>query len=132
MGIREEVLYDGGPHIGDLILNSLLGLTLILLPLTAGAVVRALWVRYRITNRRISITGGWLGRDRTDVVYSEIVKIVRANRGFGLWADMVITTKGGSLLEMRAVPRPQEIYDYVNERLTPEARELSGSIGGGR
>ncbi|MFM6308217.1 MAG: PH domain-containing protein, partial [Dolichospermum sp.] len=27
MGIREEVYYEGGPHIGDLILNLLIGLT---------------------------------------------------------------------------------------------------------
>ncbi|NET50826.1 MAG: PH domain-containing protein, partial [Merismopedia sp. SIO2A8] len=27
MGIREEVFYEGGPHIGDLIINILLGFT---------------------------------------------------------------------------------------------------------
>jgi len=35
----------------------LIGLTLGL-PLTVGAIVRALWLRYRITNRRITVTGG--------------------------------------------------------------------------
>jgi hypothetical protein len=64
MAIREEVYYDGGPHIGDLIINLLVGLTIVGLPLTVGAVVRALWLRYRITDRRISVTGGWMGRDR--------------------------------------------------------------------
>jgi hypothetical protein len=61
MGIREEVYYEGGPHIGDLIINVLIGLTLIGLPLAVGAIVRALWLRYRITNRRITVTGGWQG-----------------------------------------------------------------------
>ena len=44
MGIREEVYYEGGPHVGDLIINLLVGLTLIGLPLAVGAIVRALWL----------------------------------------------------------------------------------------
>lgn len=61
MGIREDVYYEGGPHIGDLIINGLLALTIICLPLTVGAITRALWLRYRITNRRISVTGAGRG-----------------------------------------------------------------------
>lgn len=76
MGIREDVYYEGGPHIGDLIINVLMGFTVICLPLTVGAIVRALWLRYRITNRRVSVTGGWMGRDRSDIVYTEIAKVV--------------------------------------------------------
>ena len=119
MGIREEVFYEGGPHIGDLIFNILIGLTVIGLPLTVGAVIRALWLRFRITNRRLSVTGGWMGRDRTDVVYSEIRKIVTVPRGFGLWGDMVLTLEGGSRLELRAVPQFREVYNYIQEHLSP-------------
>ncbi|MGL5876883.1 MAG: PH domain-containing protein, partial [Xenococcaceae cyanobacterium] len=36
MGIKETTYYEGGPHIGDLILNILLGLTIVALPLTVG------------------------------------------------------------------------------------------------
>ncbi|MES1022517.1 PH domain-containing protein [Gloeocapsa sp. BRSZ] len=117
MGIREDVFFEGGPHIGDLIINLLIGLTLIGLPLTVGAIVRALWLRYRITNRRITVTGGWQGRDRTDVIYAEIVKIVKVPRGVGLWGDMVLTLRDGSRLELRAVPKFREIYDYINEQV---------------
>ena len=93
MGIREDVYFEGPPHIGDLLLNILLGFTIICLPLTVGAIVRALWLRYRITNRRVTITGGWLGRDRSDVIYSEVTNIVTVPRGIGLWGDMVLTLK---------------------------------------
>jgi hypothetical protein len=117
MGIREEVYFEGGPHIGDLIINILLGFTVICLPLTVGAIVRALWLRYRITNRRISVTGGWLGRDRTDIIYTDIVKAVKVPRGIGFWGDMVLTTKNGTRLELRAMPRFREIYDYINEKV---------------
>ncbi|MEA5511363.1 PH domain-containing protein [Crocosphaera sp. UHCC 0190] len=117
MGIRENTFYEGPPHIGDLIINILLGFTVICLPLTIGAIVRAIWLRYRITDRRISITGGWMGRDRTDIIYGEIVKMVKMPRGIGLWGDIVVTLRDKSRLEMRAVPQFREIYDYMAERV---------------
>jgi hypothetical protein len=117
MGIRENTYYEGGPHIGDLIVNILLGFTIICLPLTIGAIVRALWLRYRITDRRVSITGGWMGRDRTDIIYTEVVRIVKVPRGIGMWGDIVLTLKDKSRLEMRAVPKFREIYDYMAEKV---------------
>ncbi|WP_017296521.1 PH domain-containing protein [Nodosilinea nodulosa] len=129
MGIREDVFYEGGPHIGDLIINVLLGFTIICLPLTVGAITRALWLRYRITSRRLSVTGGWMGRDRTDLIYNEISKIVTVPRGIGLWGDMVVTLKDGSRLELRAMPRFREVYDYINERISPQAKAVSGALG---
>lgn len=129
MGIQEEVYYEGGPHIGDLILNVLLGFTIVALPLTVGAIVRALWLRYRITNRRISVTGGWMGRDRSDIIYPEITQVVTVPRGLGLWGDMVLTLRDGSRLELRAVPRFRELYDYINQKLSTKAQQTSGSIG---
>lgn len=116
MGIKEDVYFEGGPHVGDLILNILLAFTVICIPLTVGAIVRALWLRYRITDRRISVTGGWMGRDRTDIIYTEIVKIVKVPRGIGLWGDLVVTLKDRSRLELRAVPEFRDIYDYIAEQ----------------
>ncbi|MCG9886189.1 MAG: PH domain-containing protein [Cyanobacteria bacterium] len=129
MAIKEEVYYEGGPHIGDLIVNILLGFTVICLPLTFGAIARALWLRFRLTNRRITVIGGWLGRDRSDVIYSEITKIVTVPRGLGLWGDMVVTLKDGSRLELRAMPNYRQTYEYISERITPVARQASGSVG---
>lgn len=118
MGIRETTYYEGGPHIGDLIINILLGFTVICLPLTIAAIVRAIWLRYKITDRRISVTGGWMGRDRTDIVYGEVSKIVKVPRGIGLWGDIVVTLNDKSRLEMRAVPKFREVYDYMAERVS--------------
>ncbi|MEM1395551.1 MAG: PH domain-containing protein [Cyanobacteria bacterium P01_D01_bin.116] len=117
MGIREEVYYEGGPHIGDLIIGILIGLTLVGLPLAVGAIVRALWLRYRITDRRISVTGGWMGRDRSDIIYSEIVKIAKVPRGIGLWGDMVLTLRDGSRLELRAVPMFRKTYEHISQQV---------------
>jgi hypothetical protein len=129
MGIREEVFLESGPHIGDLIFNILLGFTIICLPLTVGAIVRAIWLRYRITSRRVSVTGGWMGRERSDIIHSEIAKIVTVPRGLGLWGDMVITLKDGSRLELRAIPRFREVYDYLNSKLSEDAKRASGTVG---
>lgn len=129
MGIKEEVFYEGGPHIGDLIINILIGLTVVGLPLTIGAVVRAFWLRYRITDRRLSVTSGWMGRERTDITYSEVAKVVTVPRGLGAWGDMVLTLKDGSRLELRALPKFREIYDYINQKLSTRAQKISGPIG---
>jgi hypothetical protein len=127
MGIREESFYEGGPAIGDLIINLLIGLTVIGIPLAIGAIVRALWLRYRITNRRISVIGGWMGQDRTDIVYSEIIKIVKVPRGLGTWGDMVLTLKNGSRLELRAVPRFRETYEFILDKISPQAQKASAT-----
>jgi Bacterial PH domain len=129
MGIKEDVYYEGGPHIGELLFNILLGFTVICLPLTVGAIVRALWLRYRITSRRITITGGWFGRDRSDIVYDQIAKVVTVPRGLGYWGDMVLTLKDGSRLEMRAVPNFRAAYGYIEDKLAQGAKTVSGAIG---
>ena len=114
--IDETVFYEGGPARGDLIFNLLLGLSLIGLPFTIAAVVRALWLRFRITSRRIEVNGGWLGRNRTQVVYSQVREVRSVARGFGAWGDMVLVLNDGSKLEMRSVPRFREIEAYIDER----------------
>lgn len=128
MGIKEETFYEGGPHVGDLIINILLGFTVICLPLTVGAIVRALWLRYRITDRRISVTGGWQGRDRTDIIYSEITKINKVPRGIGAWGDIVVTLRDGSRLELRAMPRFREISDYIAEKVASKTGRPLDSV----
>ena len=115
--IQEDVHYDGGPAKGDLIFNLLLGVTLIGLPFTIGAIVRAVWLRFRITSRRISVTGGWMGKEKTQVVYSQIKEVRSVSRGFGAWGDMVLVLNDGARLEMRSVPRFRETEAYILERM---------------
>ena len=114
---QEDVHYEGGPAKGDLILNVLLGFTLIGLPFTIGAIVRAVWLRFRITSRRISVCGGWMGNDKTQVVYSQISEVRTVPRGFGAWGDMVLVLNDGARLEMRSLPRFREVEAYILERI---------------
>ena len=113
----EQVHYEGGPARGDLIFNLLLGVTLIALPFTIGAIVRAIWLRFRITSRRVSVCGGWLGRDKTQVVYSQIKEVRSVPRGFGAWGDMVLVLSDGARLELRSVPRFRDVETYILERI---------------
>jgi len=115
--INEDVFYAGGPAKGDLITNLLFGLTLIGIPFAVGAIVRALWLRFRITSRRVEVSGGWLGRDRSQVVYSQIREVRSVARGFGFWGDMVLVLSDGMKLEMRAVPRYKEAEAFIRERI---------------
>jgi hypothetical protein len=117
MGIKEDVYFEGGPHWGDLVLNILLGFTVICLPFTFGAVVRALWLRFRITNRRVTVIGGWLGRDRSDIVYSEIREVRVVPRGLGWWGDMVLTLKDGSRIEMRSLPKFRDTQKFIEDKM---------------
>ena len=119
--IQEDVHYEGGPAKGDLIFNLLLGLTLIGIPFAIGAAVRALWLRFKITSRRISVTGGWRGKDKTQVVYSQIKEVRTVPRGFGAWGDMVLVLKDGARLELRSMPRFREVEAYILERISNRA-----------
>jgi len=123
MGIREEVFFEGKPHLGDLILNVILGIFIVTLPLSVGAIVRAIWVRFRITDRRVTVTGGWLGRERSDVIYTEIREVRAVPRGIGLWGDMVLILKDGSKLEMRGMPKFRVVSEYINERIAQRNKQ---------
>jgi len=126
--LAEPVFYEGGPARGDLIFNLVFGLTLIGIPFAVGAIVRALWLRYRITSRRISVSGGWLGRDRSQISYSQIREVRSVSRGFGFWGDMVLVLTDGAKLEMRSLPRFRETEAYILERMA--ARSSSGAATG--
>ena len=119
--IPEDVHYEGGPARGDLVFNILLGFTLIGLPFTIGAVVRALWLRFRITTRRVSVSGGWMGKEKTQVVYSQIKEVRTVPRGFGAWGDMVLVLNDGARLEMRSVPNFRDIEAFILERIAARA-----------
>ena len=70
--IKEEIFYEGGPAKGDLIINLLAGLTILGLPFAFAALVRSLWLRFTMTNKRITIVGGWFGRNKTQVSLNNI------------------------------------------------------------
>ncbi|MCY3538192.1 MAG: PH domain-containing protein [Synechococcus sp. SB0662_bin_45] len=125
----EEVFYDGGPHPMDLVLGLLAALTVVGIPLAVGAVVRALWLRFRITDRTIVVKGGFLGRTVTTVSFGQIREVRSVSRGFGLYGDMVLLLKEGGALEMRSLPDYRRWRDLVEERCPGKAKAASRRSG---
>ncbi|KAI0495357.1 hypothetical protein KFK09_025507 [Dendrobium nobile] len=109
---EERIFFDGGAHYGDLVTNLLLGFTLLWLPLTIAAVSRAFFLRYRFTNRRVTVISGFTGQDRSDFPYSAIKDVQVVPRLIGEWGDIVITLKDGTKVDIRSVPRFRMVSDY--------------------
>ena len=120
----EKIFYEGGPAKSDLFINLFAGLTLIGLPFTFGAIVRSLWITFRITSRRIAVTGGWFGKDQSQVVYSQINEIRSVPRGFGFYGDMVLILKDQSKLEMRSVPNFRAAEEYILSQINIRSGNL--------
>lgn len=131
MAIKEDVQFEGRPSVIDLVVNTLLLATVIWFPLWIGALVRFLFVRYRITNRRVTIEGGWLGKQRNDVIYREIsaVRVVPNSIVGGIfnYGALVIITKDGTQLELKAISRFREVAQYIEEHL--DRRSASSTAG---
>lgn len=79
--------------------------------------MRALWLRFRITNRRITVTGGWQGRERSEIIYSEIADLVSIPRGLGFWGDICLILKDRSRLEMRSVPNYRAVVEFIKTQM---------------
>ncbi|AAQ00345.1 MULTISPECIES: PH domain-containing protein [Prochlorococcus] len=127
----EKIFFEGAPAKEDLILNLIAGITLIGLPFTFGALVRALWLRFKITNKRISVTGGWLGKDKSQISYSQIKEVRAIPRGFGSYGDMVLVLKDDARLEMRSIPNFRKVEDFINEKINEtSSRNSSSEVAG--
>lgn len=113
----EQLHYESGPHPGDLLVNAALGATLVWLPLTAASLGRAAFVRYRFTDRRLSVmTSAPWKQEQLDADYRDIKDVKTVGRGVGLWGDMVITLTSGDKVELRALPQFVELREYVLAR----------------
>ena len=64
-----------------------------------------------------------MGKDKTQVVYSQISEVRTVPRGFGAWGDMVLVLKDGARLELRSMPRFREVEAYILERMSSRAAE---------
>tara|TARA_Y100000589_G_scaffold330406_1_gene379935 strand:- start:9494 stop:9907 length:414 start_codon:yes stop_codon:yes gene_type:complete len=131
INIKEDVFYEGGPARGDLIINLLAGLTLLGLPFTFAAIVRALWLRFTISNKRISIIGGWFGRNKTQVSLSNIKEIRSVPRGFGSYGDIVLILNDGAKVEMKSIPSFRDKQKFIEENITknPKSTNLGETQG---
>ena len=122
INVNEETFYEGGPAQGDLIINILAGFTILGLPFTFAAVVRALWLKYKITDKRITIDGGWFGKNKTQVSFKNIEEIRSIPRGFGSYGDMVLILNDGSKVEMKSLPLFREKQKFIEDNISKRSQ----------
>ena len=131
ININEEIFYEGGPAKSDLIINLLAGFTILGLPFTFAAIVRSLWLRYKITTKRITIEGGWFGRNKTQVSLGNISEIRSVPRGFGSYGDMVLILNDGSKVEMKSLPLFREKQEFIEANISKKSQQQSlGEVQG--
>lgn len=51
----QELFYEGSGSNAELILNLLLAFTLVYIPITIAIVGKRLWIKYRFTNKRVTV-----------------------------------------------------------------------------
>ena len=131
ININEEIFYEGGPAKSDLFTNLLAGFTILGLPFTFAAIVRALWLRYKISNKRITIDGGWFGRNKTQVSLSNINEIRSVPRGFGSYGDMVLILNDGSKVEMKSLPLFRDKQNFIEANIAKKTQSQNlGEVQG--
>lgn len=110
----EEVFFEGSGANAELALSLVLATTLIYAPLTIASIGRRLWIKYRFTNKRVTVVNSSpLFKREVQVPYSKIKEVRTAPRAFGLWGDMVIFLKDGSRLEITGLEKYKEIKQHI-------------------
>lgn len=109
----------------------LLSLSLSLQPLSIAAVGRFAWVKYKITDKRISVSNtSPVANDESqlDCAYEQVSEVSAIGRGLGFWGDMVVKLKDGSKIEIRSIDRWQEVRDYILARVAEVSKETADKV----
>lgn len=121
----EETFWEGPPSSTEMLAPFLsCFLVLGIIPFIA-AVNRQFKVKYKITNKRISVTGGLDGKDVTEFSYQEIYEIKYGMRWNGYCADMRVNLRDGAKVEMFGLLNFEENYNYIISRIDKDARKRS-------
>jgi len=108
----EEVFFEGPPSITETLLPTASILTVVGIIPAAASWSRQLWVRYKITSRRIRVTSGVGGKEMSEIVYPDIVELRTVKRLLGD-GDMVAFLRDGAKFEMRNIPNFDETLDFI-------------------
>merc|ERR1711871_1568732 len=121
----EETFFEGGPSWTELVIPAVSILTVIGIIPFLFTVARQIWVKFKITDRRISVESGIGGKDLTEITYDEIYEVKYVFRSFGTVGDMVIELRDGAKLEMRSVPNFPAVYRSIMSKVDPAVKAAS-------
>jgi len=108
----EEVFYEGPPAITETLVPTLSILTVIGIIPAAASWARQLWVKYKITSRRIRVNSGINGKDMAEIVYPDVIELRTVKRLLGD-GDMVLFLRDGAKFEMRNIPNFDETLVFI-------------------
>jgi len=118
----EEVHYEGPPAITETIIPTVSILSVVGIIPAIASWSRQVWVRYKITTRRIRVTSGIGGKDMAEIVYPDIVEMRTVKRLFGD-GDMVAFLRDGAKFEMRNIPDFDETVKFILEQVSPDVKK---------
>jgi hypothetical protein len=112
----ERTFWEGPPSSTELF-APFLGCFLVLgvIPFIASA-NRQFKVKYKITDRRVSVAGGLDGTDVTEFSYQEIYEMKYGMRFFGYCADMRINLRDGAKVELFGLLNFYDNYKFMLSR----------------
>eukprot|EP00442_Polarella_glacialis_P021779 CAMPEP_0115117558 /NCGR_PEP_ID=MMETSP0227-20121206/43961_1 /TAXON_ID=89957 /ORGANISM="Polarella glacialis, Strain CCMP 1383" /LENGTH=256 /DNA_ID=CAMNT_0002518647 /DNA_START=129 /DNA_END=899 /DNA_ORIENTATION=- len=121
----EATFWEGPPSSTELFAPFLSCFAVIgIIPFIA-AMNRQFRVKYKITDRRISVSGGFDGKDVTEFSYQEVYEIKYGLRWLGYCADMRINLRDGAKVELFGLLNFEDNYQYILERLEKDAKKRS-------
>jgi len=124
----EEVFYEGPPAITETLIPTISILTVIGIVPAAASWARQLWVRYRITSRRIRVNSGVNGKDMAEIVYPDVIELRTVKRLLGD-GDMVLFLRDGAKFEMRNIPNFDETMDFICDQLDADVVKTYREMG---
>jgi len=90
-----------------------------------SAVNRQFRVKYKITDRRVSVNTGWDGKDVTEFSYQEIYEMKYGLRFFGYCGDMRISLRDGAKVELFGLLNFEDNYNFIIDRCDKDAVKRS-------
>lgn len=126
----EEVFYEGPPAITETLIPTISILTVIGIIPAAASWARQLWVKYKITDRRIRVNSGVNGKDMAEIVYPDVTELRTVKRLLGD-GDMVLFLRDGAKFEMRNIPNFDDTLEFILKQLDEDVvkeYKLSGDV----
>eukprot|EP00439_Symbiodinium_sp_Y106_P039616 s1665_g4.t2 len=121
----EETFWEGPPSSTEMFAPFLSCFVVIgIIPFIA-AVNRQFRVKYKITNKRVSVTGGLDGKDITEFSYQEIYEMKYGLRFLGYCADVRINLRDGAKVELFGLLNFEENYNFMLSKCDKDARRRS-------
>jgi len=121
----EQTFWEGPPSSTECFIPFLSCFVVLGIVPFIAAVNRQFRVKYKITDRRISVTSGWDGKDVTEFSYAEIAEMKFGLRYFGYCADLRINLRDGAKVEVFGLLNFFDNYRYIYSRIEKDARKKS-------